>query len=319
MSSLPEKPIFVVGSPRSGTTLLRFILSSHSRLYIPSETGFIPHLDVAPGVTLSREEVTAVLDQIGRLNREWAGLVDDVIAFYRDLPRPTLPHLLDALYRRRIRGSGAARWGDKTPGYVLHIPRLHAIFPTAQFIHIIRDGRDVTLSAQRKWGAAWYMDSYYMLRRWVEYVETGRENGRRLGPGRYLEIHYEHLVTQPETQVARICTFLEEEMHPAMLQHDQLAQRQIGPEGHVEVRNPISRRSVYRWSKEMSPFAMKLANEAAGETLDVLGYEPSPVSAMTQRERWRLYRLALKYALTQNAQRLLTRLGWLSLNRGKRR
>ena len=321
MDDLHEKPFFLVGNPRSGTTLLRFVLSSHPRLYVPSETGFLPFLGYDGDAALTLAQARRVLHRIGRLNREWAGLVDDVEAFYGCLPDATLAHLLDALYRVKLQaaGSGAARWGDKTPGYALHLPLLACLFPTAQFVHVVRDGRDVALSAGKKWGQGrWYMDTYYLLRNWVRHVEQARGAGRGLAPGHYLEVRYEDLVTEPEPAIRVICGFLGEEFHPAMLDHTQLARRQIAPEGHVEVWQPISTASVGRWRSEMSPFWQKAADRIAGPTLAATGYELSGQVAPTAAERARLSALAAKYTLIEGTRQGLTRLGLLTLNRGKR-
>ncbi len=317
MTNLPERPFFVVGNPRSGTTLLRFILSSHPRLYTPSETGFVPFLGFDADARLTPAQARAVLARIERLNREWAGLVEDVGAFYRGLPEPTLAHLLDALYRRKIAGQDAARWGDKTPSYVLHVSWLARIFPTSQFVHVIRDGRDATLSARKKWGR-WYMDNYYLLRNWVRHVEAGRRAGRALSPERYLEIHYEDLVRQSEAVVAQTCEFLGEAFHPEMLDHTQLAREQIGPRGHVEVRKPISTASVARWKTDMSDSDKRVADRVAGPTLTACGYELSGLGPPTGSERLKFMLLASKYVLVQAGRQALTRLGWLTLNRGKR-
>lgn len=142
-----QPPFFIVGHPRSGTTLLRFILARHPAFAIPDETGFLPFLDVDPRKELSAAAVTALLQRIGHLNRYWEGLVEDEAAFYVGLPRPVLPNILDALYRRKL-PQEVDRWGDKTPLYVQYIPEIQVIFPEAQFIHLIRDGRDAALSAR---------------------------------------------------------------------------------------------------------------------------------------------------------------------------
>lgn len=321
MTDLPERPFFVVGHPRSGTTLLRFILSSHPRLHIPEETGFIPFLVNDVNADLSQEQVRHLLDRIGRLNYLWYEMVDDVPAFYRSLPEPKLTHLLDALYHRHIAGHGASRWGDKTPTYVGYLPLLSQIFPTAQFIHIIRDGRDATLSALDKWPERGrYMDSYYLLANWVRNVRAGRENGPPLGPSRYLEVRYETLVEEPQPVLDRILTFLEEEPAPDILDHTRLA-RKIGPgpQDHVEVQQPISAASVQRWRTGMTPFDQKLANRIAGDLLAELGYELAVVDPLSAGELLRLSFLAGKFRLTDTTRTLLYTTGVLSLNRDLRR
>lgn len=323
MTDLRDRPFFIVGNPRSGTTLLRFVLSSHPRLYIPSETGFLPFLGYDADASLTLPQARGALGRIAALNREWAGLVDDVEAFYRALPEPSLAHLLDALYRQKIAasgaGPGAGRWGDKTPGYALHLPLLGRIFGTAQFVHVIRDGRDVALSARKKWGRGrWYMDNYYLLRNWVQHVEQGRKAGHGLPANRYLEVRYEDLVQEPEPAIRAICDFLGESFHPAMLDHTELARRQVTPGGHVEVWQPISTASVGRWQTRMSPFWQKVADRVAGSTLAACGYELSGRGSLSGPERIRFLLPAAKYALTGSARRALTRLGLLTLNRGKR-
>ncbi|MFW6116409.1 MAG: sulfotransferase family protein [bacterium] len=317
---LPETPFFVVGNPRSGTTLLRFILSSHPRIYIPGETGFLPFLLKHVQSELSLPQVRGLLHRIAWLNRGWDDLIEQVPGFYSSLPAPTLRHLIDALYRRKIAPHGAVRWGDKTPSYVRYIPELSAIFPETQFIHLIRDGRDVALSAQAKWGDKhWYMDSYYLLKNWARNVKDGRQAGRQLGPDRYLEIHYEQLVQAPEDTVRRLCGFLNESFHSAMLQHTRLARQEIAPDGHVEVRNPISTASVQRWRDEMSAFQCKLANELAGPVLTEAGYEPSESSPWSTREHIRLFSLAVKYQAIDSMRHVLPSLGIPTLNRDKRK
>ena len=319
MPSLNEPPIFIVGTPRSGTTLLRFILSSHPRIYIPSETGFIPFLRQRTDSSLSISQVQDVLQQTGRLNASWRGLVHNVNEFYRGLREPTLEHVLDALYRIKVSDQSAERWGDKTPSYALYIPQLTHIFPTAQFIHVIRDGRDATLSARRKWGAkAWYMDNYYLLKNWVRHVSHARSAGENLDTCRYLEVRYESLVEKPGDQVEQICGFLGESFHPAMLGHTELAARRIGPAGHVEVLKPISTASIGRWKTDMPAFDQKMADCIAGPMLDSLDYELARRGSFAPGEWLPFLALSTKYAATAAARRTLIALGWLTLNRRTR-
>lgn len=327
MRSIPENgiqrdapPFFIVGNPRSGTTLLRFILSSHPAIYVPEETGFIPSLQVDARSSLTLQDVSDILDRIGALNVGWRGMVNDVDAFYNDLPQQDLAHVLDALYHKKAAIYGARRWGDKTPTYVRFMPHLSQIFPDAQFIHIVRDGRDVTLSAQKKWGRdRWYMDNYYLLKNWVKNVEAGRAAGHRLGPNRYLEITYELLVKDPDRTIKTIATFLNEPTHPAMLQHTDFARQEIGPRGHVEVRHPISIASVGRWRSQMSSFDKKMTDRVAGPTLSGFGYPLAEAGPLSLAERVRLHSLMVKYYLVEAFRAILYTSGLLTLNRKKRK
>lgn len=323
MAELLERPIFVVGHPRSGTTLLRFLLSSHPRIHIPEETGFIPFLvgERWVNASLSRAQVGSVLERIGKLNRLWYGMVDDVSAFYDSLPEPKLARVLDALYRQKAAAFGAARWGDKTPVYIRYIPTLVRLFPTAQFVHMIRDGRDAALSALAKWPERRrYMDPYYLLKNWERNVETGQQAGRMLGPSRYLEMRYETLVREPQAVLEEVCTFLGESFHPDMLDHTSLARRVgPGPQGHVEVQQPISTASIGRWRTQMAPFDQRMADRLVGRTLSELGYELAGLGPLLTGERLKLLLLAGKYRLTDTTRSVLYAVGVLTLNRGMRR
>lgn len=328
MVQKPLRPFFIVGQARSGTTLLRYILSSHPHLYVTAETGFIPFLGIASRRELHLKDVEKVMRRIENLNTWWQGLISDAEAFHASLPVPTLDYFLDELYRRQIArklpnqeiaDSRSVRWGDKTPGYINYIPEVATIFPAAQFIHIIRDGRDSTLSARQKWSdRQWYMDDYYLLKQWVRSLHAGRKAGERLGPDRYLEVHYERLVQEPEQELQRVCAFLQEPYLPLLLDHTPLA-RKIGVGVHQAVRKPITSRSVDRWRGEMSPFAKKLANRIAGSTLTSAGYQLAEGPPLTVAEWWRWLWLALKFTVVDLTRRFLYRIGVLTLNRGKRR
>lgn len=324
MCRQPPKPFFIVGHPRSGTTLLRFVLSSHPHLHVPAETGFIPFLQISPDRPLTLQDVEEAVGRIEKLNVHWRGLVSDLPAFYESLPSPVSGYLLDSLYRRQLKrrnipDSRSLRWGDKSPGYVNYVAKVAAIFPEAQFIHMIRDGRDAMLSALKKWPRRqWYMDEYYLLKRWVESVRAGKSAGATLGPQRYLEVHYEALVAEPETEIRRICTFLREPFTPILLDHTQLAQK-IGVGAHKGVEKPITTASVARWRRELSPFSKKLANRLAGSTLVAAGYPLAENSPLDLVEEGRLLGMALKFHVIDSIRRLLYRQGVLTLNRGKRR
>lgn len=319
-SDSPIRPFFIVGSPRSGTTLLRFMLSSHSRLYVPDETGFLPFLHYDAQQILTAAEVNKILQRIGRLNRLWKDLVADPIAFRDDLFEPRLPYLLDALYRLQSEPYGAIRWGDKTPLYGRYIPQLLAIFPCAQFIHVIRDGRDATLSAKVKWGSEkWYMDTYYLLRNWQDNVKAGEDARYKLANDQYISLRYEELVTNPGATLVEVCRFLGESFEANMINQAALARKVGGGiDAHVEAQSEIHTLSIERWRREMTPFEKKLADVLIGETLAELGYELAGRGPMTVSEQVRKTYFAIKYVMTSTARSLLYRMGIYTLNRNRR-
>lgn len=314
------RPFFIVGSPRSGTTLLRFMLSSHSHLYVPDETGFLPFLKCDPQRMLDITETKAVLQRIGQLNRYWQDTVTDVAAFYATLAQPRVPYLLDALYRQHCKLSPMTRWGDKTPLYIRYIPQLLAIFPDAQFIHVIRDGRDATLSARAKWGASnRYMDVYYLLRNWQRNINIGLTAQQTLPATQYIALRYETLVTEPEFVLKKACDFLGESFEPTMLAHSTLAKQEGGGiDEHIEVQAPIHAMSVKRWHREMTPFEKRLSDELVGATLLEMDYSLADIGDLTFAEKLKKQVFHAKFMLFDGMRSFLYRVGILTLNRNRR-
>jgi hypothetical protein len=323
MTDLPERPFFIIGHPRSGTTLLRFMLGSHPRLFVPEETGFIPFLvkEKQLDAALSSQQVAQILERMGRLNFLWRDKVKDVDTFYRSLPEPKLAFVLDEIFRRYTTDQPVIRWGDKTPLYVQYISLLSKIFPQAQFVHLIRDGRDAALSARKKWPEhAVYMDLYYLLKNWVRNINNGRKAGQWLGQERYFELFYETLVKSPEETLKELCRFLGEDFHPAMLDHTVLAgEVGPGPNDHTEVLKPVSTASIAGWKRKMTPFEQKMSDRVAGKTLTSLGYELARLGPFSLPERLRYVALASRFTAADSLRSLMYAAGLLTLNRTMRK
>src|SRR4051794_2622998 len=147
MDELP-RPIFVLGCPRSGTTLLQLMLHAHPRIAIPPETRFLMAAydarhdfgDLtreANRLALARWIVTTKKSRFADLGLDGEQVVDEIVA-----GPPTLGSALGIVLRAYSTRFGKVRWGDKRPGYFQRIPALLRMFPDAQIVQLIRDGRD---------------------------------------------------------------------------------------------------------------------------------------------------------------------------------
>lgn len=292
---MPEYPshkpfVFLVGCERSGTTLLRAILSAHSELAIPGESYFI----------IEMLRCRSRYEREGHLNQE--RFVNDLSA-HRWFARWSLPvtHIERALERRRPRdvpgalravfeayaeSQGKARYGDKTPRYVLELPLLAESFPEARFIHIIRDGRDVALSlverTHRRPNSVGEAAMFYRRA-----VSLGRRAGRTLG-SRYMEVCYEQLVETPATVTSQICEFVGLEYEDRMLRYyddaDAIVASFDRPEFHHNLFRPPSPK-LRDWRSAMTAHQQHLFEVIAGPLLRDLGYETHcrhPSSAYAQ-------------------------------------
>ena len=217
---MDKPPFFIVGSPRSGTSLLRVMLDGHPRLAVPPESHFI--VGLAPRLLRKVRGSTSLhktLDDILGHERfpRWGLDVSDVRERVWRSDPTTYSELIDAVFRSYAEAHGKSRWGDKTPGYVSHMPTLDRLFPTARFIHIIRDGRESAVSmAELPWGPRSPVSGAFW---WRSKVERGRAFGGLLPVERYFELRLEDLIEDPEGRLQEICDFLEERYSPEMLDY----------------------------------------------------------------------------------------------------
>lgn len=271
-----DRPIFVVGCPRSGTTLLQLMLHAHPRIAIPPETRHLLE-------TYRRREEFGDLSVPA--NR--ARLAEHIMGVrkYRDLkvPRerltaaivdgpPTIGSALGLVYVEYARRFDKPRWGDKRPLYLHHIPTLLALFPDAQIVHIIRDGRACVASLKRMpW---WHATSVSAAARWVHSMRDGRRARRLLRSDQYHELRYEDLVADPRAAMEDLCAFLGEDFDEAMLEPQRMARTAVPKRKHHHARTQeaVSADKVAAWSDELEPWEVALIERVGRRWLREYGY-----------------------------------------------
>jgi hypothetical protein len=286
------------------------MLNSSPRIYIPPESDFIPRFfGQDPTGDLSDARVSQLLETIFgqyRLVKEWQGSPPSAAAFLAAMPARTPAAFLDTLFGLYAQQHGAVRWGDKTPIYASYIDLIHRIFPRAQFVHIIRDGRDAALSMLDKWGDELHIDIYFAARNWVRRIRAAQAAGAQLGPEQFYELYYEDLVREPERELRRLCNFLGEPYLPVMAQPHRLGRAQVAPgDFHAPLRDPPAPSRIGRWREEMPGQDLRLFQQVAGSLLHELGYECDDPGAQNAREGLRCRALGFKYEVLQAGRRVL--------------
>jgi len=246
-TTICDNPVFIVGAPRSGTTLLRSQIDAHPNICCPPwETGLFVHMD-----PLANGDITKVLKKeptfpISRC---------DIVAWVR--------RSADDLMGQFLIRSAKRRWAEKTPTHVDHMDLISEVYPKSQFIHIIRDGRDVIRSLQNMpWAPRqirWSAD------RWIQSVRNGRKFGE-LNPDRYTEIRYEKLVEDPQGILTDTCRFLQEPFSKQMLDFNAPENNSFGV-----TREPLTKakKNPYR---ALTFYERIIVNLRAGQLLRDLGY-----------------------------------------------
>jgi hypothetical protein len=292
VSHLPPMPI-IVGSPRSGTTLLRLMLDSHPELTIPPETGF---LTLAPKLKGKgdklREKFLRAVTTYPQAMPNWPDFEISENSFraaLADIVPFTVTEGFRTFYRLYAARIGKPRWGDKTPLYCLELDVIRKVLPEARFIHIIRDGRDSALSLRKmRFSPGWKIQTQAAY--WRKNILSARRAG--LGRADYMEVRYEDLILNTRGTLERICAFLglsyEESMltyytraperlrehkgrlqpdgTPVLTREERLSQQQRTTE-------PPDPACVFAWKQFMSPEERKHFQRVAGGLLEDLGYE----------------------------------------------
>jgi hypothetical protein len=282
--------LFVVGCPRSGTTLLQRLLDAHPQVAVTPETHWIARWfekkggkGITPEGLVTRKLVRKLLEyprfgELGISRAELNALVE---------PRGTVPYsrFVSALFDLYGQKQGKRLVGDKTPGYARNLNTLHALWPGAKLVHLIRDGRDVCLSVlswqrARGWKAgqgaarfsAWAQSPLCAAALWwAWHVRLARETARAFEPGVYAELRYEALVADPSGVCRNLCGFLGIPYDEGMLRlyESRVSDGTAQDEKHPW--RPITPR-LRDWRSQMAPQDVELFEAAAGDLLDELGY-----------------------------------------------
>ena len=290
----PNTPMpIIVGAPRSGTTLLRFMLDAHPLVVIPPETGFLTlGLRLKGDENRQRQAFCQTLMNYPENAPAWPDFGLSEVAFREAIAEInpfTISDGYRAFYKLYALRFGKPRWGDKTPLYCLSINEIRKILPEARFIHIIRDGRDAALSLREQWfspGKGIETQANY----WRRCVMTARQAG--IGQADYLEIRYEDLILNMSETLSAICRFIELDYDEAMLKYYERSPERLDEhqgrfltDGTPIVTKaqrlrqqqattlPPDLTRVYAWKSAMTTAEQKRFEQIAGHLLATLGYE----------------------------------------------
>jgi hypothetical protein len=295
--SLPDPTLrpmpIIIGAPRSGTTLLRFMLDSHPELAIPPETGFLKFGRNFRGRgDRLRERFFRAIVEYADPFPTWADFeisAESFRAALMEIDPFTISDGYRSFYRLYAARHGKARWGDKTPLYCLSMKVIRRTLPEARFIHIIRDGRDAALSLRKMWfSPGWKMETQAAF--WRKFVLAARRAG--LGHADYLEVRYEDLILAPAETLKRVCGHINLDYDEAMLNYYTRTPTRLKehkgryrPDGtaqitqeqrlvqQAETLNPPNPARVFAWKQSMSAEDRQAFQLVAGDVLKELGYE----------------------------------------------
>ncbi len=284
--AMRESPIFIVGTPRSGTTLTARILDRHPRVMMPGENHFFEDIYARrkelgdPVEPAARERIVQRLETIyGRYNQlEDQARIDRLSAEGRLSglrSEDSYKGMLDRFMAIQLEEQGKARWGNNAPKDLFHIEEILSFYPDARILVCVRDVRDFLLSYKNRWKVTTEAHKERLKRLyhplltsllWKASMKRIPRLEQRVAAGNLMLIRYEELVTDTERIVRDICEVIGETYSPEMLD----VQTHNSSDGTP--RKGIFSSSIGKWREGLPPEDAAIAQWIAREELAYLGY-----------------------------------------------
>jgi len=243
--------IFVIGAPRSGTTLLQVLLTAHAELGgTMGETG-----------TFTKQNLFDMNRQHGRLNKD---IINNI---FND--SANIVDFFDNLSIQILKKYGGNIFVEKTPQHILKLDFLLKHFPNSDFIHIYRDGRDCYCSAKNNKN----IPQYKTIQKYAKYWSRCIKSRQNISNKRILDVSYEKLTTNTEDELKRIMSHLDLEFTSTQLDHNNYSKDvRSSQKAFEKLSQPIDSKSTGRWHTELSEEENLSFIEIAKHELVQLGY-----------------------------------------------
>lgn len=267
-------PFFILGTQRSGTTLLHSILNSHPDLFVLNE-----FWDLYPFVTNENRD----LGELEKVLAQRLQLPATMSRSERTLSEDPFD-LVDAAFQQKLEAVGKSRWGIKHPRLTYYLEPFRRRYPQARFVFLLRDARGVVQSyLTRKMNVANVLHGALL---WTEQVQI-HERFVAAYPDCCLMIRFEDLLAEPARLVRQICEFLDESYSPELLDYHKGDSEVWIHDGNVNITRPIQKEIGEKWRHRLSRRQIAIIESHAGEVMARFGYSREGYGAhVSAPERW---------------------------------
>jgi Sulfotransferase family len=274
-------PVFMIGTRRSGTNLLRVMLNQLPDIVAPHPPHILHHVTpLLPNYGDLREDqnFAALIDDVCRLVElnpvPWEGVTlerDKIAAACRERSAVAA---YGAVYQALAKARNAKTWLCKSMQNTLFLPQIEGYFPDAKYIFLYRDGRDVAVSFRKALVGEKHF--YHIATEWAEWNRLALKHREVVPAERFANVSYEELTAQPEQTMRRLCAFLDAEYQPGMLEFYASEEARRTADSSVlwgNVVKPIMAGNTRKFIREMSAEDISIFESVAGDVLDALGYD----------------------------------------------
>lgn len=269
-----KSPIFIVGMPRSGTTLISAMISAHSSIAISPESHFISYWMKK----YSKLDLNLFWEKFSGSKRfSYFGIdAKKTIARILSEDNYTYSTIFTSILQEYANKLGKSRWGEKTPDHRLYIDLLLQWYPQARIIYMIRDPRAVCASLL---SVPWGSPSPSVFRHAFRWQKSIKDLKPWLSDPRVKVINYEALVSEPEDVMRQVCEFLDEQFQPAMLNPSEATSPIINCSGWTETHlktalKPVTTANIEKWQTTLSFSQIATVEYIARYEMIEQGYQP---------------------------------------------
>jgi hypothetical protein len=277
-----DAPIFVVGFPRSGTTLLQSLIGAHPRIAAPPEMHYFVRLARHARFwgDLDDDAVARRVIEAAVSSPKFANCGFEIDRIFQRLPAAGRTHgvVFDAIMRDFANRAGKQRWCEKTP--LQSASFIWGALPTAQVVHIVRDPRDSLASGLEIIGGG---DIAIGARQWRQFTTRNIRAGAERGAGQYLRVRYEDLTRDPAAVLTLVFAFLGEDFDPGVLTDASRRQSVLTATvipWQARVLEPIAPPNEGAWREKLNWHQRAQSAAILGDLLPGLGYLPPRASTM---------------------------------------
>ncbi|NER81535.1 MAG: sulfotransferase [Leptolyngbya sp. SIO1D8] len=278
--------ILMIGTQRSGSNLMRLMLNQIPTVVAPHPPHILQRLmpllptygDLSNPATFS-----LLVDDVCRLVElnpvPWEGVVLDRQDILSRCTQNSLVAVFSAVYDVLAEASNAGMWCCKSLANVHYVPEINEYLPKAKYIYLYRDGRDVAVSFKK--AVVGQKHFYHIAQEWAKAQRAALKMRPMFDSSQFFSVSYEMLTSSPEQTLQDLCTFLNVDYNPSMLNfHESGEAKNTASSSSLwsNVTKPVMNQNTRKFLKQASEEEVKIFELVAGDVLDELGYERTQTS-----------------------------------------
>ena len=273
--------ILMIGTRRSGSNLMRLMLNQLPEIEAPQPAHilqkFMPLLS-SYGDLGETSNFKLLIDDVCRLVElnpvPWEGVTLERDDIYKRCTQNSLVAVFASIYDVLAETRQASMWCCKSVENVYYLPEIHAYRPTAKYLYLYRDGRDVAVSFRK--AIIGEKHFYHIAQEWAKAQRAALDMRRKLDESQFFSISYEALTSQSEKALQDLCAFLNVPYHTDMLNfHQSDAAKSTASSSSLwsNLSKPVMNQNSKKFLTQASAEDVKIFELVAGDVLDELGYE----------------------------------------------